>query len=144
MKTSVRNFSSVTFVDAVGEKTVFLWARREREKSQRENAWCNTTKWLTFPRLVCHLRIGVVRMSTATPSALCRRWQKEMCAHYRKAWLQHPKTKTLQQHDVQCYLDNVFDLIVFSLFCLHLFSPLWHVLMLKWLLNQNKIIIIIW
>lgn len=44
-------------------------------KSQREDAWCNTTKWPTSPLLVCHLGIGVVLMFPATPGALCGRWQ---------------------------------------------------------------------
>lgn len=87
--TSVRTcaVSSVTFADSERERGWSFCEPTEEKIKVGEDAWCNTTKWLTFPLLVCQLGIGVVLMSTATPSAVCRRWQKEMCTYYRKTKL---------------------------------------------------------
>lgn len=61
-----------------GDSLFFL--SQQREKVRGRIAWCNTTKWLTFPLLVCQLGIWSI-MSTGTPSALCGRWQKgDVCS----------------------------------------------------------------
>lgn len=72
--------SPVTFVDSQREGTAFFFLSQQREKVRGRIAWCNTTKWLTFPLLVCQLGIWSI-MSTGTPSALCGRWQKgDVCS----------------------------------------------------------------